>query len=280
MLQANGVELCVDSFGDRADSAILLIAGSSASMDWWEPEFCERLAAGPRFVIRYDLRDTGRSVSYEPGSPGYTLRELVEDAVGLLDALEILRADLVGASMGSGIAQLAALDHPERAASLTLLESSPAGSAPDLPSMSEKDAERFQVPDPDWSNREAVIEYVVQMERACAGEGLEFDQPAARRRAARLVDRSRNVASALTNHNVMEHGDGWRERLAELEVPTLVIHGTDDPVLPLEHGLALEREITGAKLVTLERTGHEIPRRTWDVVVPAILEHTGGAPAA
>lgn len=157
IVEANGVELCVDSFGDPADPAILLIMGSSASMDWWEPEFCERLAAGSRFVVRYDLRDTGRSVSYEPGSPPYSLRDLADDAIGILDALGIARAHVAGMSMGSGIVQLLALDHPDRLLSLTLIASSPAGSAPDLPDMSHETAAKFQMPDPDWSDRDAVI---------------------------------------------------------------------------------------------------------------------------
>jgi len=275
IVQANGVDLCVDSFGYPADPAILLIMGSSASMDWWEPEFCERLAAGERFVIRYDLRDTGRSVSYEAGSPPYTLGDLTDDAIGLVEALEISKAHLVGMSMGSGIALHAALDHSERVASLTLIASSPAGSAPDLPDMSAETAAKFQMPEPDWSDREAVIEYIVRFEGICAGEA-PFDGAEVRPRAARAFDRSTNMESMFTNHNVMEHGGGnVRERLGELAMPVLAIHGTEDPILPYEHGQALEREIGAAKLLTLDNTGHEIPRRTWDAIVPAILELTG-----
>jgi pimeloyl-ACP methyl ester carboxylesterase len=273
IIPANGVELCVDSFGDPADPAILLVMGSSASMDWWEPELCERLAAG-RFVVRYDLRDTGRSVSYEPGSPPYTLGDLTDDAIGLLDALEIPKAHLVGMSMGSGIALDAGLDHPDRVASLTLIASSPAGSAPDLPDMSEETAAKFQMPNPDWSDREAVIEYIVRFEGICAGHA-PFDADEVRPRAARAFDRTKNIEAMLTNHNVMPHGGGTvRDRLGDLHMPVLAIHGTEDPILPYEHGLALEREIEGAKLLTLDNTGHEIPRRAWDTVVPAILGHT------
>jgi pimeloyl-ACP methyl ester carboxylesterase len=275
IVQANGVDLCVDSFGDPADPPILLIMGSSASMDWWEPEFCERLAAGGRFVVRYDLRDTGKSVTYEPGSPPYTLADLTDDAIGLLDALGISRTHLVGMSMGSGIALHAALDHPERVASLTLIASSPAGSAPDLPDMSAETAAKFQMPEPEWSDREAVIDYIVRFEGICAGDA-PFDGAEVRPRAAIAFDRATNIESMFTNHNVMEHGGGnVRERLGELTMPVLAIHGTEDPILPYEHGLALEREIEGARLLTLENTGHEIPRRTWDAIIPALVEHTG-----
>src|SRR5436309_2177193 len=124
-VQVNGVDLCVETFGDPADPAILLIMGGGASMDWWEDEFCERLAAGLRFVIRYDHRDTGQSVGYEPGSPGYTSWDLVTDAVGLLDAFGLASAHIVGLSMGGGIAQTLALDYSSRVASLTLMSTSP-----------------------------------------------------------------------------------------------------------------------------------------------------------
>ena len=96
ILHANGVDLCVETFGGQTDPAILLIMGSSASMDWWRVEFCDRLAAGPRFVIRYDHRDTGRSASDEPGAPGYTGDDLVDDAAGLIESLGLERAHLVG----------------------------------------------------------------------------------------------------------------------------------------------------------------------------------------
>jgi pimeloyl-ACP methyl ester carboxylesterase len=273
IIEANGVELCVDSFGEPSDAALLLIMGSSASMDWWEPELCERLAAGQRLVIRYDLRDTGRSVSYEPGSPPYTLRDLADDAVGILDALGIERAHIAGMSMGSGIAQLIALDQPDRLRSLILIASSPAGSAPDLPDMSAETAAKFQMPDPDWSDRDAVIEYMVRFEGVCAGDA-PFDEDEVRPRAARAFDRTTNVESMFINHNRIDHGGSLRERLPEIEAPTLVIHGTEDPILPYEHGRALQREIKDAELLTLEGTGHEIPRRTWDALVPAILKHT------
>jgi pimeloyl-ACP methyl ester carboxylesterase len=120
LVQANGVALCLEAFGDSANAAILLIAGAGSSMLSWEGEFCERLAAGSRFVIRYDNRDTGRSVSYEPGVPPYTLRDLVADAVGLLDTLGLARAHLVGMSQGAAIAQLVAIDYPDRVTSITL----------------------------------------------------------------------------------------------------------------------------------------------------------------
>jgi pimeloyl-ACP methyl ester carboxylesterase len=276
IVHANGVNLCVDSIGDPSDPPILLIMGSGASMDWWEDEFCERLAAGGRFVVRYDHRDTGRSVSYEPGAPGYTGDDLIDDVVGLLDALDIPRAHLVGMSMGGAIAQVVALDHPERVASLTLISTSPAGPDDDLPGMSPETVAAFKVDTPDWSDREAVIDYMVHLERVCASRSQPFDEPSFREICARAFDRTVNIESMTTNHNLLEGGARWRERLPELDLPTLVIHGTDDPVLPYPHGEALANEIPGAGLLTLEATGHELPRRTWDVAAPAILEVSSG----
>ena len=190
IIRANGVDLCVQTFGDRADPPILLIMGGASSMDWWEDGFCERLMAGSRFVIRYDHRDTGRSVSYEPGAAPYSLRDLAEDAFGLLDAFGLESAHLVGMSMGGWIGQLVALENPDRVASLTLISTSPTAgpSDPDLPEMSEKLQAFFaqEASEPDWSDREAVIDYIVEGERPFAGS-RPFDEAAIREIAARVL---------------------------------------------------------------------------------------------
>jgi pimeloyl-ACP methyl ester carboxylesterase len=270
----NGVDLCVETFGEPADPAILLIMGAGASMDWWEDDFCARLAAGPRYVIRYDHRDTGQSVSYPPGAPGYTGDDLVADAVGVLDALDVRRAHVVGQSMGGALAQVMALDHRDRVASLTLISTSPSGSDADLPGMTDEARAAFAMAEPDWSDRAAVTDYLVHLARVSAGRSRPFDEAAFRDVAGRAFERTVNIASSMTNHNTMDGGDRWRERLGGLRVPTLVIHGTEDPVLPYGNAVALAHDIPGAGLLPLERTGHELPRPVWDVVVPAILEHT------
>jgi len=274
IVNANGIDLCVETFGDRADPAILLIHGAGNSMLSWDEAFCERLAAGARFVIRYDVRDAGRSVSYEPGAPQYALRDLVADAVGLLDALGLARAHVVGMSMGAAIGQLMALDHPDRVASLTLASStpgSPGREQPDLPAASN---ELFAAapPQPDWADRAAVVEYLVEAERPYAAR---FDEAAMRELAGRVFNRTVNVASSVTNVFMLDPGDPWRARLGDIAAPTLVIHGTEDLLFPYAHALALAREIPGAELLALERTGHEyFPRATWDHVISTILAHT------
>ena len=277
IVRANGVQLCAETFGERTDPAILLIMGSGASMDWWEDEFCEQLAAGGRFVIRYDLRDTGRSISYPPGSPGYSSHDLVDDLDALLDVLVPgRRAHLVGMSMGGGIAQLEALDHPDRVASLTVFASSFADrDLSGLPSMSEETGRRFAaVPSPDWTDRAETVAYVVELARVGAASSAPFDEASVRSIAERAFDRSTDMAASYTNHSLLEDGGPPQRRLEDLRMPTLVIHGTEDPVLPFEHAIALSRAIPEARLLPLEQTGHELPGRTWDMVVPAILRHT------
>jgi pimeloyl-ACP methyl ester carboxylesterase len=276
IVHANGADLCVQTFGDPSDPAILLIMGAGASMDWWEDEFCERLAAGSRYVVRYDHRDTGQSISYPPGAPGYTGSDLVADPVALLDALDLGVAHVVGLSMGGALAQLMALDHCEHVASLTLIATSPAGPGePDLPPMTDEGRAGFvAVAEPDWSDRAAVIDHVTQLARACASRSRPFDEQGTRELSARVLDRTTNIESSMRNHHAADGADRWRERLGEIDAPTLVVHGTEDPLFPQAHGAALAREIPGAQLLTLQGAGHELPRRDWDVVVPAILAHT------
>jgi pimeloyl-ACP methyl ester carboxylesterase len=271
-MQVNGVDLCVETFGSPTDPAILLIMGAGASMDWWQDDFCARLAAGPRYVIRYDHRDTGQSTSYPPGEPGYTSDDLVADAAALIAVLGVGRAHVVGQSAGGALAQVLALDHPERVASLTLVATSPAGPDPDLPSMTDEASAAFAaIAEPDWSDRAAVIEYLTEQWRAGAGRSRPFDAEETRALSTRVVDRTTNMESSMKNAYAAEGTDRWRERLGGLDVPTLVVHGTEDPLFPLGHGEALAREIPGAELLTLEGGGHELARRDWDVVVPAIL---------
>jgi pimeloyl-ACP methyl ester carboxylesterase len=277
LLNVNGVELCAEAFGDPTDPTILLVMGSAGSMDWWETEFCERLAAGQRRVVRYDLRDTGRSVTYEPGAPTYSGADLVADIIGVLDAHGVERGHLIGESMGGALVQVAALDHPDRVASLTLIATSPAGPAPDLPPMTDEASARFAaITTPDWSDRRAVADYIVASARACASPTASFDESAARELAAMVIDRSVDVEASFTNHYLIDSTPPWRDRLGQLAAPTLVIHGTDDSVLPLGHGQALADEIPGAQLLILDEVGHEHPRRAWDRIVPAVLAHTAG----
>jgi len=276
IVRANGVDLCVQTFGDPGDPAILLIHGAATSMHGWEWEFCERLAAGPRYVIRYDHRDTGRSVNYAPGAPQYTLRDLAADAVALIDVFSLDSAHLVGRSMGGGVAIIASIDFPDRVASLTLIGTSPGG--PDLPPMSEEFlAYVGGAETPDWSDPTAVIDHIIDLLRLYSGGSGHFDEATMRDLVGQEIDRTVNIASSQINHFAMGVGAPFRDRLKTINVPALVVHGTQDPVFPLGHALALVEEIPDARLLTLEQTGHELPRAAWDVVIPAIVRHTARA---
>jgi pimeloyl-ACP methyl ester carboxylesterase len=278
-VEINGAQLCVDTVGDAADPAVLLIMGAAGSMDRWEDPFCERLAAAGRYVIRYDHRDTGGSTSYPPGEPAYTGDDLLADAVAILDHLGVERVHLVGIAMGGGIVQRIAVGHPDRVLSITLMSTSPAGPGgpdnPDLPPMSDELRAVFaeQPAEPDWSNREEVIALLLEGERPYTGS-RGVDEEALRTLLGRVYDRSISLPSA-NNHFILEGTEMPRARLAEISVPALVIHGTDDPLFPLAHGEALAREIAGAKLLVIEGLGHEFPPSAWDEVLPALIAVTG-----
>jgi pimeloyl-ACP methyl ester carboxylesterase len=274
MIEANGVELCAESFGRPADPPILLIMGIGASMLWWEEGFCRLLVEGGRFVIRYDHRDTGRSVTSEPGRPDYTSSDLVADSVGVLDAYGIAAAHVVGVSAGGAFAQLLALDYPDRVLSLVLISTSPATPGErGLPSATERYQRFVTSATVDWSDENSVIEYLVDYARTLAGGTRAFDQAAIQELVRRDVERAHNIA-ASENHGLAAEGEMPREPLSSVAVPTLVIHGTKDPMFPLEHGEALAREIPGARLLTLEGAGHGVERADWETIAHAILSHT------
>jgi pimeloyl-ACP methyl ester carboxylesterase len=275
MVETSGTELCTEALGNPAYPPILLIMGIGASMLWWEEGFCRMLADGRRFVIRYDHRDTGRSVTYEPGRPGYTGADLVADAAGVLDAYGIPAAHVVGVSAGGALAQLLALDFPDRVRSLVLISTSralPGGR--ELPPPTAEFMRFMTTVEVDWSDAESVIRYLAAYTRAQAGGRRPFDEPAAQELARREVERARDFAAAQ-NHDAIPDDGRTREPLSSIAAPTLVIHGTADPMFPVEHGEALADEIPDARLVKLEDAGHGVDRADWETVAGAILEHTG-----
>jgi pimeloyl-ACP methyl ester carboxylesterase len=271
-----GGHLACEVHGDPADPVVLLIAGQGQSMDWWEAAFCERLAAQGRCVVRYDHRDTGRSSTSPPGAPTYTGADLSEDPVRLLDALGVRRAHLVGLSMGGGIAQDVALRHPDRVATLTLVDTSPASDVgrelpPPEPGVLD------ELPEPDWTDRDAVVEHRVALERPYAGrDGL--DEARYRRLATLEAERATDLRAALTNHLLASGGDEPTGDVRGIRAPTLVLHGSHDPLFPLAHGEALRDAVPGARLVVLDGGGHQQPPpHLWDLVVRELVAHTAPA---
>jgi pimeloyl-ACP methyl ester carboxylesterase len=277
MVETSGAELCTEAFGNPAYPPILLIMGIGASMLWWEEGFCELLADGGRFVIRYDHRDTGRSVTYEPGRPGYTGADLVADATRVLDAYAIPVAHLVGVSAGGAFAQLVALDRPERVSSLVLISTSPAlPGERELPPPTDEFGRFVSTAAVDWSDAESVINYLVDYSRVLAAERRPFDEAPTRSLVRRDVERARDFA-AVQNHDVLPEREVSSGTLSSITAPTLVIHGTADPMFPMEHAKALAEEIPGARLLLLENAGHGVYRADWERIAGAILELTAAS---
>jgi pimeloyl-ACP methyl ester carboxylesterase len=253
---------------------MLLVMGLGASMLWWDDGLCRRLADGGRFVIRYDHRDTGRSTTFEPGRPGYSGADLFADAAGVLDAYGLGAAHVVGVSAGGAMAQLLALDSPDRVSSLVLISTSPVVPVDrDLPPPTGAFSEFLAEAEVEWSDRESVIEYLVGYSRLLAGGQRPFDEAGWRDLVRRDAERANSLAS-LQNHDVLAHDDEPHPPLSSIVAPTLVIHGTADPMFPIAHGQALAEAIAGAVLLRLDGAGHGVDRADWTTVVPAILRHT------
>jgi pimeloyl-ACP methyl ester carboxylesterase len=276
-VQWDGTILAAESFGDPADPAVLLIMGAMASGVWWPGEFCRRLAAYGRFVIRYDHRDTGGSTAGEPGAVWYTTEDLADDALRVLDAFGVAHAHLVGMSLGGFLAQLVALKAPERVLTLTLIASERLAPAdPAIPGMSpEISAYHGAAAGLDWSDRAAVIEYQVGAWRLLNGPAHPFDEAGIRALAETDHDRTPDPLTPL-NHALLGDVDSWYGRLDEIVQPALIVHGTHDPVLPFANAEALLRDLPHAELLSLPGTGHELHPHDWPVILDALRRHTEG----
>ncbi len=268
------LSFATEAFGEECDPAILMIMGATASMLWWPDELCEALAAAGRYVIRYDNRDTGRTTTQPPGLPLYTIDDMADDALAILDGYAIESAHLVGMSLGGMIAQLVALKQPQRVLSLTLVSSSAFDEDdPDLPPIYPALLDHFgTLGELDWSDREAVIGFHVETWRISAGATADFDEARARDLAGREYDRASNPRSAM-NHAMLGGGEAWRGRLSEIAAPALVVHGRGDPVLSFEHGSRLASGLPSARLVPLD-AGHELNPKDWARIVEEIRVHT------
>jgi pimeloyl-ACP methyl ester carboxylesterase len=275
MIRADGVELCTESFGDPTDPPVLLVMGIGASMLWWEDGFCRMLADGDRFVLRYDHRDTGRSVTYEPGRPGYTGGDLIEDAARVLDGYAVPAAHVVGVSAGGAFAQLLALGQPRRVRSLVLISSSPAVPGDRrLPPPTDEFGRFVATADVDWADEHSVTDYLVGYSRMLSGDQRPFDEAAVRSLVQRDIERARDFTAAQ-NHDLIPDDGQQRPPLSSITAPTTVVHGTADPMFPVEHGEALAHEIPGAELLRLDGAGHGLQPEDWDTVARTILDRSG-----
>ena len=274
-VNANGIVLGIESFGDD-DAPLILLAGGTTMLSWPDT-LCERLVAGGRRVVRYDLRDSGESTSTDPDAPAYTLRDLASDAAALADALGGRPAHLAGIGVGGIVAQVAALDHPGAFSALTLAGTRPVAPGPpddDLPDHDQATmSQLFARPMPDWTDRDAVAEF------AAASAEIRGDDPvAARGIAARVWDRTPSTAAPIQMANQigmvfskLDCTPRWRERLPEIDIPTLVVHGRRDPFFPVGNGEAIAREIRGARLLILDEAATAIPDAATGDVADAML---------
>ncbi|CAL9333304.1 alpha/beta fold hydrolase [Streptomyces sp. enrichment culture] len=274
-VDVGGITLGIESFGDD-DAPLVLLAGGTTMLSWPDA-LCERLAAGGRRVVRYDLRDSGQSTTRDPEAPAYTLRDLAADAAALADALGGTPAHLAGIGVGGMVAQVAALDHPGAFSALTLVGTRAVAPGPpddDLPDHDRATMRRlFARPLPEWTDREAVAGFVA------AGARILGDDPhAARALAARIWDRTPGTTPPVQMANQLgmvfsrlDCAPRWRERLPEIRVPTLVVHGRRDRFFPVGNGEALAREIPGARLLVLEQAATALPDAAVGEVAEAML---------
>jgi pimeloyl-ACP methyl ester carboxylesterase len=278
------VELAYQTFGDSAAPPLLLIMGLGMQMIGWPIELCRMLEDRGHFVIRFDNRDAGCSTHLADSPPGdvaaviagdtrsvaYTLSDMALDCVGLLDALAIDSAHIAGASMGAAIAQTMAIEHPGRVRSLTSIMGS-TGNPYDRTPTSGAIAAVFAPP---ARSREDAIERSLRISRVLASPGFPFDESAARERAALSFDRRHDPAGASRQLVALLTAEDRTARLNSIETPTIVIHGSDDPLVNPSGGRATAAAIRDAELFVIPGMGHDLPRALWPALAVRVATLT------
>jgi pimeloyl-ACP methyl ester carboxylesterase len=283
---ANGIQIEYDTFGDSSSPALLLIAGNGAQLLFWEVEFCELLAKKGYFVIRFDNRDAGLSTKFaEAGIPdfpaaikaamegkhvesAYSLDDMADDTVGLLNSLGIEKAYICGVSMGGMIAQVIAYRHPKHVLSLISIMSTTGN--PDLPQGKPETIAAVLAPAP--AEREAYVEHMMNVWRRIWSPGFPFEEKRARTFIEKSYDRSYYPQGMARQNMAIIAGGDRRPSLSTIAVPTLVIHGSDDPLIPVEGGKDTAYVISGARLLIINGMGHDMPKGVWAEIVEAISQ--------
>lgn len=285
---ANGITLAYESFGRPSDPPVLLIMGLSSQMVMWEDEFCASLAARGFRVIRFDNRDVGLSTKFsKAGMPHinalltgktkgslvvpYTLADMAQDTLGLMDELGIAKAHIVGASMGGMIGQEIALRYPDRIMTLTSIMSTTGD--PLLPGPRQEALEMLFRPIP--MDREGYISYFSEVWQLLCGPRYPMDNDTAQRLGDVTFTRGVEPAASARQFAAIIASGSRKERLVSLTIPTLVIHGSDDPLVPVEGGIDTARSIPGARLMIMEGMGHSVPKELWHEIINAIAPHAG-----
>ncbi|MER6942984.1 alpha/beta fold hydrolase [Nonomuraea sp. NPDC000554] len=281
LVRLDDVEIWCEAFGRAGDPAVLLVMGVGASGVSWPDELCQALAAPGRYVIRYDHRDTGLSSRVDFGSRPYTLADMARDAVGVLDALDVPAAHVVGASMGGMVAQEIAIGYPERVLTLTSMISTPTVNqqanptefVADLPPMDLSRLAPVFAAAPDGGDPVAAA---LRLARAATGSRGFLNEDAFRRQTERALAHGPGGDGSQNHSQAISSSRDRRELLKGVSAPTLVVHGTEDPFFPYPHGVATAEAVPGARLVTIDGMGHELPP-TPDLV--ALIESQLGARA-
>jgi len=284
---ANGIQIEYDTFGDSTNPPLLLIMGLGAQMIVWDTEFCELLAARGFHVIRFDNRDVGLSTHFDDApepdvlaamagdasSAAYTLSDMAGDAAGLLDALGIANAHIVGASMGGMIAQALAIEHPDKVRSLCSIMSTTGD-----PTVGQPDPEALAVlAGPPPQTVEEAADASVLAAKVIGGKRYPVDEERTRARAVEAWNRNHDeVGFARQLVGVVASSDRTAG-LHDVRVPALVIHGVDDPLVTPSGGEATAKAIPGAKLLNVEGMGHDLPIPVWPQIIDAIVENAGKA---
>ncbi len=288
-VRSNGIDIEYDEFGAPGDPPMLLVMGLAMQMIGWPDPFCEKLAAHGFRVIRFDNRDVGLSTKFPPASlPGpirmrllaamgrgfsapYTLHDMAQDAVGLLDQLDVASVHLVGASMGGMISQLLAISHPDRVRTLTSVMSS--SGHPALPPPYPSVIKRMVLDRPSGEDPEAMIEYSVRFKEVIGSPDYPEHPDETRARTRRYLER--NFSRHAFNHHmaaILRTGNRSR-RLRDIRVPTLVVHGAADRMVPPIHGRHTARCIPGARLEIIPGMGHDLPTQLHERLAALVAEH-------
>jgi pimeloyl-ACP methyl ester carboxylesterase len=289
VVAANGIDIAYDEVGNPKTPAILLIMGLGTQMIAWPEAFCLALAQRGFRVVRFDNRDIGLSTKIGKAAPvdlvaafsravagksveaPYTLNDMAADAIALMDALRIGRAHLVGASMGGMIAQLIAARYPDRTRSLTSIMSS--SGDPRLPPGKPEAISALLSPRSPSADRESIIREGMRIQRVIGSPGFPTSDAELRAKVERAADRS-YYPSGAGRHLLAVLASGSRvELLKEIKVPTLVIHGTDDPLVPVEAGKDTARHIPGAALKIIPGMGHDLANGLIPILTEAIADH-------
>ena len=285
--KANGIDLCYDTFGDSQAPPLLLIMGLAAQMIAWDDEFCAQLAARGYRVIRFDNRDIGLSTRFDaagvpnvsaafmaaaqgkPIEAPYLLRDMAGDAIGLMDALGIAAAHVVGASMGGAIGQTLAILHPERVLTLTSIMAT--SGAPGLPPPTPAAVAMLLKPTP--TDQAGYFESYVQTWNVLRAGSFPLDEARDLTRAGQNFARGLNPAGVARQLTAILASGSRKQALSAVKVPTLVIHGDVDPLVPLACGLDTHQSVPGAKLLVIKGMGHALPILMWPQIIDAISAH-------